>query len=84
MSGASHFDMPQRRPLRRVAQYDRRGTASRGLIIALAGVSDIILAVLLWLFIGRDDMLLTAVFGLIAISGFGIVGFGVMTMLEDA
>ncbi|MEW4563865.1 hypothetical protein AB1K70_15125 [Bremerella sp. JC770] len=64
-----------KRPLR-VAT--RRGQVPVGTILMMAGVMDIILAAGLWFVLGQGDMVFSLVFGLIALSGLGLIGFGVM------
>jgi len=44
----------------------------------MAGVMDIILAAGLWFVLGQGDMVFSLVFGLLALSGLGLIGFGVM------
>lgn len=72
-----HFPAAQRPFLR------RQGIA-RGPIFVLIGLSEVVLFAVLWFLLGRDDMTLSLVFGLMALSGLGMAGFGVIRTLKDA
>lgn len=62
----------------------RSGVVSRGLIFMFAGFSDIVMAMLMWYFIGRGEMMFTIFFALLGLSGLGIMAFGAILMLRDA
>lgn len=60
----------------------RRGQIPIGTILMMAGMMDIVMAVALWFFMGQGDMTLTMVFGILGLSGLGLIGFGFMKNLS--
>lgn len=60
----------------------RRGQIPTGTILMLAGVMDIIMAGGLWFFMGQGDMMMSLFFGILGLSGLGLIGFGFMQNMK--
>jgi len=56
----------------------RRGQIPTGTLMMMVGAMDIVMALGLWFFMGQGDMMLSIVFGVIGLSGLGLIGFGFM------
>lgn len=67
---------------RQLGLGSRRGRIPTGTILMMAGVMDILMALGLWFFMGQGDMVMTLVFGMIGLSGLGLIGFGFMQNLK--
>ncbi|MBI1248813.1 hypothetical protein GC197_13355 [bacterium] len=60
----------------------RRGQIPTGTLIMMVGVSDILTAGVLWYLLGQDNMMMTIIFGLLAVTGLGVTVFGAMQNLK--
>ncbi|MFN3150680.1 hypothetical protein [Bremerella sp.] len=67
---------------RQLGLSSRRGQIPVGTLMMMVGVMDILMSLGLWFFIGRGDTMMTIVFGIIGLSGLGLIGFGFMQNLK--
>lgn len=60
----------------------RRGKIPAGTLMMMVGAMDIVMALGLWFFMGQGDMMMTIFFGMLGLSGLGVIGFGFMQNLK--
>ncbi|PQO32359.1 hypothetical protein DTL21_19250 [Bremerella cremea] len=61
----------------------RRGSALKGPILMFGGVTDLALAAGLWFMMGQGDMVISLVCVFLALTGLGVIGFGLITTLRN-
>ncbi|GAA4430842.1 hypothetical protein [Bremerella cremea] len=60
----------------------RSGKISTGTLLMMAGASDVLMAGIMWIIMGQGDMIFSIVFGVMALSGVGLVAFGALQNLR--
>ncbi|RCS52712.1 hypothetical protein DTL42_07700 [Bremerella cremea] len=68
---------------RKSRQPVRRGQALKGPLLMFSGLSDMVMAGILWFMLGQGDVIFTLVFGVMALAGLGLIGFGLITTLRN-
>lgn len=67
---------------RQLGTGKRRGRIPTGTVLMMVGAMDMMTALGLWFFLGQGDMVLSLFFGVIGLSGLGMLAYGFMQNLK--